>query len=133
LIFSSRCIRPLRTPPLFPYTTLFRSGKAPSRSGVSLAAITIEAPDLPEDVLGLFDPLLDLAGTYGDPSAGDPIQVRPACHRARPGRRGDGRLQPRPCCCSVPTTRRRLAGGGDRGGTARLGGALLASALCPRK
>src|SRR5207244_229496 len=87
-------------------TPVTHAGKAPSRSGVSLAAITIEAPDLPEDVLGLFDPLLDLAGTYGDPSAGDPIQVRPACHRARPGRRGDGRLQPRPCCCSVPTDRK---------------------------
>ena len=34
-----------------------------------------EAPDLPEDVLALLAPdLLDLGGTYGDPTAGDPIQ-----------------------------------------------------------
>src|SRR5713101_2591928 len=39
-----------------------------------LPAITIEAADLPEDVLGLLDHLLDLGGTYGDPNAGDPIQ-----------------------------------------------------------
>ncbi len=28
----------------------------------------------PEDVLALLDPILDLAGTHDDPSAGDPIQ-----------------------------------------------------------
>ena len=42
-----------------------------------LPAITIEATDLPEDVLALLDQhLLDLGlgGTYGDPEAGDPIQ-----------------------------------------------------------
>ena len=40
-----------------------------------LPAITIEAADLPEDVLALFDSyLLDLGGTDGDPAAGDPIQ-----------------------------------------------------------
>ena len=32
-------------------------------------------PDLPEDVLAPFDQhLLDLAGSYGDPNAGDPMQ-----------------------------------------------------------
>src|SRR6266404_1495772 len=36
--------------------------------------LTIEAPDPPDDVLALLDHhLLDLGGTYGDPSAGDPI------------------------------------------------------------
>ena len=40
-----------------------------------LPAITIEAAHLPEDVLALLDHhLLDLRGTYGDPSAGDPIR-----------------------------------------------------------
>ena len=40
-----------------------------------LPAITIEAADLPDDVLALLDHhLLDLGGTYGDPNAGDPIQ-----------------------------------------------------------
>ena len=38
-------------------------------------AITIEAADLPQDVLALLDHhLLDLGSTYGDPEAGDPIQ-----------------------------------------------------------
>ena len=41
---------------------------------VRLPAITIEAADLPEDVLALLDRLLDLGGTYGDPEAGEPIQ-----------------------------------------------------------
>ena len=41
----------------------------------SLPAITIAAPDLPEDVLTLLDPILDSAGIYGDPNAGDPIQL----------------------------------------------------------
>ena len=40
----------------------------------SLPAITIAAPDLPEDVLTLLDPILDSAGIYGDPNAGDPMQ-----------------------------------------------------------
>src|SRR5437016_3866 len=40
-----------------------------------LPAITIEAVELPEDVLGLLDHhLLDLGGPYGDPNAGDSIQ-----------------------------------------------------------
>ena len=40
-----------------------------------LPAITFEAADLTEDVLALLDHrLLDLAGTYGDPNAGNPIQ-----------------------------------------------------------
>jgi hypothetical protein len=40
-----------------------------------LPTITIEAADLPEDVLALLDHhLLDLGGTYGDPQAGEPIQ-----------------------------------------------------------
>jgi len=38
--------------------------------GMSLA---IEAADLPDDVLALLDHHLDLAGTSGDPNAGDPI------------------------------------------------------------
>ena len=41
----------------------------------SLPAITTEAADLPDDVLTLLDcHLLDLGGTYGDPSAGEPVQ-----------------------------------------------------------
>ncbi len=37
--------------------------------------LTIDEPDLPEDVLALLDQyLLDLGGTYGDPEAGDRIQ-----------------------------------------------------------
>ena len=40
-----------------------------------LPAITIEAADLPEDVLALLDHHhLDLGGTYGGPQASDPIQ-----------------------------------------------------------
>jgi hypothetical protein len=43
-----------------------------------LPAITIEAADLPEDVLALLDQhLVNLGGTYGDPEAGDPIQLNP--------------------------------------------------------
>ena len=39
-----------------------------------LPAITFEAADLTEDVLAPFDQhLLDLAGSYGDPNAGDLI------------------------------------------------------------
>src|SRR2546427_8061423 len=45
------------------------------RESRHLPAITFEAADLPEDVVALIDAhLLDLGGTYGDPSAGDPIQ-----------------------------------------------------------
>ena len=41
-----------------------------------LPAITIAAPDLPEDVLTLLDQhLLDLGGTFGDPEAGEPVQA----------------------------------------------------------
>ena len=40
-----------------------------------LPAITFDAADLPEEVLALLEHhLLDLAGTYGDPNAGAPIQ-----------------------------------------------------------
>jgi hypothetical protein len=40
-----------------------------------LPATTIKAADLPSDLLALVvRHLLDLAGTYGDPNAGDPIQ-----------------------------------------------------------
>jgi len=40
-----------------------------------LPALTTEAADLPEDMLGLVERhLLDLGGTYGDPAMGDPIQ-----------------------------------------------------------
>jgi len=40
-----------------------------------LPAITFDAADLPEDVVALVEGhLLDLAGTYGDPEPGDPIQ-----------------------------------------------------------
>jgi hypothetical protein len=39
-----------------------------------LPAITIEAINLPEDVLGLVERhLLDLGGTYGDPDASNSI------------------------------------------------------------
>ena len=54
------------------YRTWFteRLGEAPR-----LPAITIAAPDLPEDVLALLDHhLLGLGGNYADPNAGDPIQ-----------------------------------------------------------
>ena len=54
----------------------YRSGfvKRP-REAASLPAITFEAAHLPEDVVALVDAhLLDLAGTYGDPEPGDPIQ-----------------------------------------------------------
>ena len=49
-----------------------------------LPAIIIEAADLPEDVLELRDRHLnDLGGTYGDPSAGDPIQYDEPATRGR--------------------------------------------------
>jgi len=52
--------------------------------GPSLPTITIEAPDLPEDVLALIDHhLLDLGGIYGDPEAGDPIQYDEPATQAR--------------------------------------------------
>ena len=45
------------------------------REAAHLPAITFGTADLPEDVLALVDAhLLDLGGTHGDPSAGDPIQ-----------------------------------------------------------
>ena len=45
------------------------------REAASLPSITFEVADLPEDVVALVDAhLLDLAGIYGDPEAGDPIQ-----------------------------------------------------------
>ena len=45
------------------------------RESRHVPAITIEATDLPEDVVALVDAhLLDLGGTYDDPEAGDPIQ-----------------------------------------------------------
>ena len=53
----------------------YRSGfVAPLEDTERLPAITIEAAELPADVLALLDLLRDLAGTYGDPNAGDPIQ-----------------------------------------------------------
>ena len=60
-------------------TSLANLAPRPDRIGAlgaaCLPAITIEAADLPEDVVSLVDAhLLDLAGTYGDPNAGDPIQ-----------------------------------------------------------
>ena len=55
---------------------VYRSGFVKRvREAASLPAITFEATDLPEDVVALVDAhLLDLGGTYGDPSVGDPIQ-----------------------------------------------------------
>ena len=60
-------------------TSLANLAPRPDRIGAlgaaRLPAITIEAADLPEDVLALLDHhLLDLGGTYGDPRTGDPIQ-----------------------------------------------------------
>src|SRR5437899_8646501 len=54
----------------------YRSGLVKRlRESRHLPAITFEAADLPEDVVALVDAhLLDLAGTYGDPNAGEPIQ-----------------------------------------------------------
>ena len=76
-----------------------------------LPAITIEAADLPEDVLALLDQhLLDLAGTYGDPEAVDPIQ-----YDQRRIERDQARWRSSPTapsCCSRPTARRWSAGGG---------------------
>jgi hypothetical protein len=41
-----------------------------------LPAITIEAADLPEDVLALLDQhLLDLGGSWDDPNAGGPVHT----------------------------------------------------------
>jgi len=51
------------------WSTGARSGSIPPRS-------IIAAADLPEDVLVLLDRLLVLGGTYGDPEAGDPIELR---------------------------------------------------------
>src|SRR5882724_8054081 len=55
---------------------VYRSGFVKRlREAAHLPAITIEATDLPGDVLALLDHrLLDLGGIYGDPEAGDPIQ-----------------------------------------------------------
>ena len=55
---------------------VYRSGFVKRlRESRHLPAITFEAADLPEDVVALVDAhLLDLGGTYGDPSVGDPIQ-----------------------------------------------------------
>ena len=60
-------------------TSLANLAPRPDRIGAlgaaRLPAITIEAADLPEDVLALLDHhLLDLGGTYGDHAAGEPIQ-----------------------------------------------------------
>ncbi len=55
----------------------YRTGfvKRPGEAG-RLPAITIEADDLPEDVLALLDAhLLDLRRTYGDPNADGPVQT----------------------------------------------------------
>ena len=56
----------------------------------------IEGADLPEDVLALLaHHHLDLGGTYGDPSAGDPIQYAELRIEHEEGDRGNRRLQPR--------------------------------------
>ena len=52
----------------------YRTGFVERRTEARLPAITLEATDLSEDVLTHLDRLLDLAGTYGDPNAGDSIQ-----------------------------------------------------------
>ena len=57
-----------------------------------LPAITFEAADLTEDVLAPFDQhLLDLAGSYGDPNAGDLISTR--CCRRPQGESCDGSIR----------------------------------------
>jgi len=71
-----------------------------------LPAITIEAADLPDDVLALLaHHHLDLARIYGDPEAGDPIQydVLRIEHDE-----GDVEIVAynRASCCSRPTARR---------------------------
>ena len=65
------------------------------RESRHLPAITFEAADLPEDVLALLDRPLDLAGTYGRPEAGDPIQYAELRIEHEEGDRGNRRLQPR--------------------------------------
>ena len=54
----------------------YRSGFVEQlREAARLPALSIEAADLPDDVLALLDShLLERGGTYGDPNAGDPIQ-----------------------------------------------------------
>ena len=57
-----------------------RMPKQPGAVQGRLPAITIEAGDLPEDVLGLLDRhFLDLGGSYRDPNVGDPIQDDELC------------------------------------------------------
>jgi len=48
--------------------------------------LLLVCPPVGQPTLALLDHhLLDLGGTYGDPQAGDPVQVRRATDRARPG------------------------------------------------
>ena len=71
-----------------------------------LPAISIEPPDLHEDVLGLLDHHhLALAGTYGAPEAGDPIQYDELRIEHD---HGDVEIVvcDRASCCSRPTARR---------------------------
>ena len=61
--------RPERSPPVAKVDVECDPGEDDGRP------ITVEATDLPDDVLALLDHhLLDLGGTYGVPEAGDPIQ-----------------------------------------------------------
>ena len=53
----------------------YRSGFVKRLDDVgSLPVWSIDGSHLPDDMLALLDHLLDLGGTYGDPSAGGPIQ-----------------------------------------------------------
>src|SRR2546425_6123638 len=67
------------------------------RESRHLPAITIEAADLPDDVLVLLDPQhhLDLASAYGDPKAGDPIQYDEVSKK--PAKESCGSPAPRSC------------------------------------
>jgi len=74
-----------------------------------LPAITIDAADLPEDVLALLDHhLLALGGTYGVPEVGDPIQYDEPMSYASSTRRATWRSSSTtaPSCCSRATARR---------------------------
>ena len=79
------------------------------RESERLPATTIEAADLPEDVLALLDHhLLDLGGTYGVPEVGDPIQYDEPMSYASSTRRATWRSSSTtaPSCCSRATARR---------------------------
>ena len=69
------------------------------RESRHLPAITVAAADLPEDLLALLDcHLPDLGGTYGDPSAGDPIHDELRIEHDEGDVRAVPRPQPRPAC-----------------------------------